>query len=151
MLGRWHSVPGTVVHGARRGRTIGFPTANISAPGGFLPPSGVYAGVLVVWSPDGLHAGKAWPAAANLGTNPTFQDQAGGAPPLSLEAHVIDQELGDGLYGLEVELSFVARLRDEQRFDGPAALVAQLRRDVAAARERIDPDALARVITPDAS
>lgn len=152
MLGRWHSVAGTVVHGQHRGRTIGFPTANIDAPGGFLPTAGVYAAVLAVWSPDGPHAGAIWPAAANLGTNPTFRASAEqGLPPLSLEAHVIDQDLGEQLYGLEVELSFVARLRDEQRFDGPAALVAQLERDVASARQHLDSAALTRVVMPVAS
>lgn len=147
MLGRWHSVAGTVVHGARRGRTIGFPTANVSAPGAFLPPAGVYAAILSVWSPEGPLAGAVWPAAANLGTNPTFRKEGTDAP-LSLEAHVIDEDLGEGLYDLEVEVSFVARLRDEQRFDGPAALVDQLERDVEAARQRLDPTALARVVPP---
>ncbi|MEX1361748.1 MAG: riboflavin biosynthesis protein RibF [Nannocystaceae bacterium] len=149
MLGRWHSAAGTVVHGAHRGRTIGVPTANIQTEGGLMPPAGVYAGVLAVWGPAGPLQGKVWGAAANLGRNPTFQPQHPDEEiPLSLEAHVIDERLGEQLYGLEVELSFVARLRDEQRFDGPDALLAQLRRDVAAARERIDATALARVITP---
>jgi riboflavin kinase/FMN adenylyltransferase len=61
---------------------------------------------------------------------------------------VLDQDLGEQLYGLEVELSFVARLRDEQRFDGPAALVEQIRRDVEAARAHLSPRALAFAITP---
>jgi riboflavin kinase/FMN adenylyltransferase len=169
MLGRWHAVAGTVVEGAKRGRTLGFPTANIHAPDGFLPAPGVYAGVLAVWSEHGPYAGLAWPAVANLGRNPTFHagsagghagaagghaGSAGGngaaaAMPLRLEAHALDVQLGEGLYGLPVELSFVARLRDEQRFDGPAALVEQIRRDVEAARARLGPEALAFAITPD--
>lgn len=152
MLGRWHAVAGTVVAGDHRGRTLGFPTANIHAPDGFLPALGVYAGVLAVWSEHGPLAGASWPAVANLGRNPTFQKNAGHegthAMPLQLEAHVLDQDLGDGLYGQSVELSFVARLRDEQRFDGPAALVEQIHRDVAAARAALTPAALARAITP---
>lgn len=147
MLGRWHSVAGTVVAGAKRGRTIGFPTANIEAPSGFLPAPGVYAGVLVVWSKTGPCASQAWPAVANLGRNPTF-DGSGAA--LRLEAHAIDQALGEQLYGLEVELSFVARLRDEQRFAGPSALVEQIRRDVDAARPHLTPRALAFATTPPA-
>lgn len=147
MLGRWHAVAGVVVPGAKRGRTIGVPTANIHAPDAFLPASGVYAGVLAVWSESGPCAGKAWPAVANLGHNPTFETEGGGMPH-RLEAHVLDQDLGEQLYGLEVELSFVARLRDEQRFDGPAALVEQIRRDVEAARARLTPAALAHAITP---
>jgi riboflavin kinase/FMN adenylyltransferase len=145
MLGRWHAVAGTVVAGHKRGRTIGFPTANIDAPDGFLPAPGVYAGVLAVWSETGPYAGRAWPAVANLGSNPTFEP---GAAAMRLEAHVLDQALGEALYGLPVELSFVARLRDELRFDGPAALVEQIRRDVEAARALLTPRALALAITP---
>jgi riboflavin kinase/FMN adenylyltransferase len=147
MLGRWHAVAGTVVTGAQRGRTIGFPTANIHAPDGFLPAPGVYAGVLAVWSETGPCAGRVWPAVANLGTNPTFV-AGGGAMPLRLEAHALDVRLGEQLYGLSVELSFVARLRDEQRFEGPAALIEQIHRDVEAARARLGPQALAFAITP---
>ncbi|MCA9707766.1 MAG: riboflavin biosynthesis protein RibF [Myxococcales bacterium] len=153
MLGRWHSVAGVVVQGARRGRTIGFPTANIHAPDGFLPAPGVYAGALAVWSPSGPHAGQVWPAVANLGRNPTFAKGASvagsDAVPLQLEAHVLDQDLGESLYALDVEFSFVARLRGEQRFDGPAALVAQIGRDVAAARPLLA-SALPGVVPPPA-
>lgn len=149
MLGRWHSVAGSVIQGAKRGRTIGFPTANIHAPDAFLPAPGVYAGALTVWSPNSPHAGRVWPAVANLGRNPTFVDGADGpeAMPLSLEAHVLDQDLGEQLYDLDVEFSFVARLRGEQRFDGPAALVEQIHRDVRAARPALA-SALSRVVAP---
>jgi riboflavin kinase/FMN adenylyltransferase len=146
MLGRWHAVAGTVVTGDRRGRTLGFPTANIDAPDAFMPAPGVYAAVLAVWSPEGPCARMAWPAVANLGKSPTFD--ARGEPVLRLEAHVLDQALGEQLYGLPVELSFVARLRDEQRFAGPAALVEQIHRDVEAARAHLGPAALAHAITP---
>lgn len=148
MLGRWHAVAGTVVEGAKRGRMLGFPTANIHAPEGFLPAPGVYAAVLAVWSQHGPHAGKVWPAVANLGTNPTFVAGSAGSMPLRLEAHALDVQLGEALYGLEVELSFVARLRDEQRFAGPAALVEQIRRDVEAARTNLGPHSLAFAIIP---
>lgn len=154
MLGRWHAVAGTVVEGAKRGRMLGFPTANIHAPAGFLPAPGVYAAVLAVWSEHGPHAGRVWPAVANLGTNPTFHAEAGSsagagdAMPLRLEAHALDVEVGEALYGLPVELSFVARLREEQRFAGPAALVEQIRRDVEAARAHLGPQSLAFAIAP---
>ncbi len=149
MLGRWHSVAGTVVSGAKRGRTIGFPTANIAAPDAAMPPPGVYATVLAVWNDQGPCAGAVWPSVTNLGQNPTFSpEQPGVALPFSLEAHVLDEDLGEQLYGRDVELSFVARLRDEQRFDGPAALVAQIERDIVAARPRLGPDALANIIAP---
>lgn len=146
MLGRWHSVTGSVVRGAQRGRTIGFPTANVGNPAALLPPAGVYAAHLSVWSEGSPHAGAVWPAAVNLGTNPTFVGD--GEAPLSLEAHVIDHDLGETLYGAEVEVHFVARLRDEQRFDGPDALVAQLSRDVDQCRARLGPSTAARVVGP---
>ncbi len=152
MLGRWHAVAGTVVRGAQRGRTIGFPTANIEAPGALWPAPGVYAGALAVWSPDselgpGPGEGALWPAVANLGHNPTFAGSDPQKAPLRLEVHVLDQDLGEQLYDLQVEFSFVARLRAEQRFDGPQALLEQIQRDVAAARPLLD-GALDRAITP---
>lgn len=106
---------GTVVQGDQRGRTIGFPTANlVPEPDAAVPARGVYAGLA-----DGA------PAAINVGFRPTF---AGAAPGLLIEVHVLDYS-GD-LYGQQMRVHFVRRLRDERRFDGPAALVAQLERDV---------------------
>ncbi len=147
MLGRWHAVSGTVVDGAKRGRTIGFPTANVQPDGGMLPADGVYAAYLSVWSPDAPDHGRVWPAAANLGTNPTFTGDDPAAAR-TLEVYAIDVDLGERLYGVQVEVAFVARLRAEQRFDGPDALVAQIRDDVEAAREHLDDDARALVLAP---
>jgi riboflavin kinase / FMN adenylyltransferase len=110
---------GTVVAGDRRGRTIGFPTANIvPSEGQECPPPGVYAALA-----DGR------PAAVNIGVRPTF---AGATPGLVVEIHLIDFT-GD-LYGHQLTLQFIKRLRGERRFDGAEALVAQIRRDVADAR-----------------
>jgi riboflavin kinase/FMN adenylyltransferase len=147
MLGRWHAVSGTVVRGHQRGRTIGFPTANVVPDPGLLPPNGVYAAFVSVWSPDAPDFRSVLPAVANLGTNPTFS--AGeSAPPRTLEVHALDVDLGERLYGVDVEVAFVARLRDERRFDGPAALVEQIQRDVAAARLHFGDEARARVLVP---
>jgi riboflavin kinase / FMN adenylyltransferase len=119
-LGRPHVVTGTVVPGDGRGRTIGVPTANLDVAGGVLVPGdGVYAGHLEL---DGTR----YDAAINVGVRPTFT--AG----RSVEAHVLDAELD--LYGREVAVSFLHRLRGEQRFDGPETLVAQIRADLEAAR-----------------
>lgn len=131
MLGRPYSVEGEVVSGARRGRTIGWPTANIAASNPLLPPGGVYAGALAVVSPGPLH-GELWPAVMNLGTNPTFTP--GPDAPRTLEVHALGVDLGDALYGLTVEVAFAARLRDELRFASAAELTDQISRDVAAAR-----------------
>ncbi len=124
LLGRRWDVDGVVVHGAKRGREIGVPTANI-APTSDLPVTpGIYA---VTLSVDG---GPPLPAVASLGTNPTFVE--GGR--LVLEVHVLDWD-GD-LYDRRVRTTFVAWLRPEQKFDSVDALIVQIRRDIADARPR---------------
>ena len=122
LLGRAPEVEGVVVRGRARGRTIGFPTANVEPRTQVLPAPGVYAG----WAelPDGALVR----AAINVGTNPTFTDERA----VHIEAHLLDWS-GD-LYGEHIRLRFEARLRDERRFDGKDALVAQLHDDVAATR-----------------
>jgi riboflavin kinase / FMN adenylyltransferase len=121
LLARRWDVDGIVGHGAKRGRTIGVPTANITPHGDLPIAGGIYAVQLRV---DGTDL----PAVASLGTNPTFVE----AGPATLEVHVLDWQ-GD-LYDREVRTTFVARLRDEAKFDGVDALVAQIRADIAAAR-----------------
>ncbi|MBX7079833.1 MAG: riboflavin biosynthesis protein RibF [Nannocystaceae bacterium] len=131
MLGRPHAALGRVVHGDRRGRTIGVPTANLAVRDAMLPAPGVYAGWLSAWDAAGLpELAQPVAAVANLGTNPTFA----GARALRLEAHALDLDLGERLYDRELVMWFGTRLRDEQRFDGVAALVQQLHADLAAAR-----------------
>jgi riboflavin kinase / FMN adenylyltransferase len=122
LLGRRWDVDGVVVHGAKRGRAIGVPTANISPASDLPVAAGIYAVTLSV------EGGPELPAVASLGTNPTFVD--GGR--LVLEVHVLDWE-GD-LYDRRVRTTFVARLRPEQKFDSVDSLIAQIRRDIAAAR-----------------
>jgi riboflavin kinase/FMN adenylyltransferase len=126
-LGRPFEVRGIVEHGDARGRTIGFPTANVAVAGDIILPSdGVYAGWYV--RGDGSD-GTLHPSAINVGRRPTFYDENG---LLLVEAHLIDFD-GD-LYGEKAAVRFVTRLRDEQRFSGIDALAAQLRSDVDAAR-----------------
>ena len=122
MLGRPWDVDGVVVHGAERGRAIGVPTANITPEVELAIAPGIYAVTL------GVDGGPAMPAVASLGTNPTFVD----AGRLVLEVHVLDWS-GD-LYDRRVRTTFVARLRDELKFDSVEALVAQIQRDIAGAR-----------------
>jgi riboflavin kinase/FMN adenylyltransferase len=121
LLGRAFFVDGSVVRGEGRGRTIGVPTANVATVNETLPRPGVYA--CRVRTPDAADR----PAVANLGRRPTFD---GGTT--TLEAHLLDFD-GD-LYGAPVRVAFLERLRDERRFDGPEALVAQIAADVAEAR-----------------
>jgi riboflavin kinase/FMN adenylyltransferase len=125
MLGRPHEVRGKVDRGDRRGRELGFPTANVAVPDGMcLPADGIYAG----WH---LRAdGSRHPAAISLGRRPTFYDDQ---PYSLLESHLLGFD-GD-LYGEEARVQFVARLRGEQRFESVDALVTQIGADVARARE----------------
>lgn len=122
LLGRYHFVRGVVVKGRQRGRTIGFPTANVAAQTELVPPPGVYA---VQLRRDGDATAIA--GIANLGFRPTFAEQ-----DFSLEVHLFDFD--EDLYGERVCVDFVDRVRDELRFDGPEALVTRIRADVAHVR-----------------
>jgi riboflavin kinase/FMN adenylyltransferase len=128
MLGRAYTVRGEIVKGEQRGRSLGFPTANLAPENEVLPAPGVYAGRarFLDDASRALHA-----AVTNVGTRPTF-DAPGG---VVAEAHLIDFE-GD-VYGRRVELSFESHLRAEQRFDGVDALRRQIGADVDAARRRL--------------
>ena len=124
MLGRRYSVIGPVVAGAKLGRQLGFPTANVHTGNLQLPPDGVWA----------VHAidstGHSWPAAANLGTRPTVDGSK-----RVLEVHLLDFS-GD-LYDSPLEVVFETQLRKERKFDGLESLGAQICADVQAAREAL--------------
>ncbi|MBT8496095.1 MAG: bifunctional riboflavin kinase/FAD synthetase [Deltaproteobacteria bacterium] len=126
LLGRPHEAQGVVIRGAGRGRTIGIPTANIAPGPELLPPAGVYA--VRVERPAG-EPSASLPGAANLGVNPTFQDDG----RLSLEVHILDFD--EDLYGQPLRIEFIERLRGEKRFSGPDQLIAQIHQDIAKARE----------------
>ena len=121
LLGRWYRLPGTVAPGDARGRTLGFPTANVvSDERRCVPASGVYA----TW----LYAQGQWlPAATSIGTRPTFAGRA-----TTVEAFVLDFD-GD-LYDAAVALDFVARLREERAYPDADALITQMHADVDAVR-----------------
>jgi riboflavin kinase/FMN adenylyltransferase len=124
ILGRPHEVRGVVEPGDRRGRELGYPTANVAVPDRIcLPADGVYAGTYV-----DAH-GEERPAAISLGRRPTFYEDSG---LRLLEAYVLDFD-GD-LYGQRAAVRFRARLRGQHRFDSVDELVAQMARDVAEAR-----------------
>ncbi|NDJ34828.1 MAG: bifunctional riboflavin kinase/FAD synthetase [Chloroflexi bacterium] len=123
LLGRPYRLPGTVVEGAKRGRTIGFPTANLDiSEERAVPARGVYAAQ--AHTPDGTY-----PAMVNIGLRPTFGDTV----VTSVEAFLMDYS-GD-LYGETLTLDFVARIRNEMKFSGVEALIAQIQQDVARGRE----------------
>lgn len=130
LLGRPTSVWGEVVHGLKRGRELGYPTANLSPSlEGFVPADGVYAGWLVDEAP-GLRSGIRYPAAISVGTNPTFDD----VTTRQVEAYVLD-ETGLDLYGHEVEVQFVRRVRGMIAFDSVAALKDRMAEDVDEVRD----------------
>jgi riboflavin kinase / FMN adenylyltransferase len=122
LLGRSHFLRGPVVHGRERGRTIGFPTANIQSRTELLPPDGVYATRIVL--PDGSAHGSI----TNIGMRPTFAE-----PERTVEAHIFD--FNRDIYDLEVKLEIIERIRPEKKFESGAALAAQIASDVKRARE----------------
>ncbi|WP_106816172.1 bifunctional riboflavin kinase/FAD synthetase [Microbacterium timonense] len=130
LLGRPHAVRGEVVHGLKRGRQLGFPTANLSASlEGFVPAEGVYAGWLI--DEGGQEAASEprssvrYPAAISVGTNPTFDD----VDVRQVEAYVLDETDLD-LYGHVVEIEFVSRIRGMVAFDDVDALIVQMTDDI---------------------
>ncbi len=123
MLGRSVSVLGTVVTGDKRGRDLGFPTANLDLHHEVRPPCGVYVGGARLEPTDALR-----PAVINVGRRPTFQ-------PLDedlVEVHILDFD--EDLYDKRIEVDFLARLRGERRFESAAALALQIESDVEAGR-----------------
>lgn len=122
LLGRSYNVTGEVIHGEKRGRDLGYPTANIEVPPGkLIPANGVYAG----WA--SLN-GERYMAATNVGISPTFMNKA-----VTVEAYLMDFERD--IYGEMLTITFEKYLRPEQRFDGLEALIEQMGRDVAVGRE----------------
>lgn len=128
-LARPHRVEGVVVRGHQRGRALGFPTANLETlPHVAIPADGVYAGFLICDSDR--YPGFRWPAAISIGTNPTFE----GSGERTVEAYALDRDDLD-LYGEHMAVDFTARVRDTLKFDSVEALVEEMHRDVARARE----------------
>ncbi len=126
-LGRPYQVQGTVVRGDGRGRTLGIPTANIHPMDQVvLPAQGVYA----CWAQVGQ---RCWFATVNIGNRPTFDTQ--GKTNLTIEAHLSDLVSQDDLYGEEMSLDFIKRLRGEMRFSTPEELVVQIQNDIQESRE----------------
>jgi len=120
LLGRFHSIVGEVVHGRAVGAALGFPTANLATPMNILPRNGVYACRMRVEN-------AIWPAVTNVGIRPSF-----GVLEHAVESFILDAHFD--LYGKSVELAFVQRLRDEQRFNSPEDLRLRIAQDVDLAR-----------------
>jgi len=129
LLGRDYPIIGKVVEGARRGQTLGFPTANIDISDGLYPKPGVYA-VKVEWRQRRLNG------LANVGTNPTFlTKQDGKGKPVSLEVHILN--FSRDIYGEEIQVNFVRRIRDEVRFEASSLLIEQIKKDIQWAHKNV--------------
>jgi riboflavin kinase/FMN adenylyltransferase len=118
MLGRAYALAAPVVRGDQVGRKIGFPTANLDVTGRAIPPNGVYAALA-------RHGEKTFPVALNIGTRPTLNANT---PQLRVEAHLLG--FSGELYGEELEITFVEKIRDELRFPNLDALKSQIARDI---------------------
>lgn len=126
LLGWTYTLSGTVIHGDKRGKKIGFPTANLKPehPHKAIPKDGVYAVRVHLKNNE-----KAWGGMMNIGSRPTFEGQN----ERILEVHLFDFD--DEIYGKTLQLQFAKRIRDEMKFDGVDELVAQLKRDEKTARK----------------
>lgn len=124
LLGRNYTLRGLVTHGHGRGTGLGFPTANLGNIETLLPGNGVYATIARA-------NGQAYKAVTNIGYNPTF-----GNDEISVESFLLEADVD--LYGKEMELEFIARLRAERKFASPAALVEQIGKDIARAKAIFD-------------
>jgi riboflavin kinase / FMN adenylyltransferase len=124
MLGRYHFISGAVVSGHRRGRNLGFPTANLASVTELLPGDGTYATILELQN-------HCWLSVSSVGRNPTF-----GEGSRTVEAFILD--FAEDIYGKAVKLSFVQRIREERMFAQIEDLVTQMREDVQTARAIFD-------------
>jgi riboflavin kinase / FMN adenylyltransferase len=132
ILGRPPSATGLVVHGDKRGRTLGVPTANVDVEAGTIfPGRGVYAARALV-------RGEWYRAAVNIGHNPTFQSREEPTTHVTVEAFLL--EFGGDIYDSEIRLDFLHKIRDERRFESVDALVVQMRLDIQAAGSLADPE-----------
>lgn len=123
LLGRGVSISGTVVKGSKRGKSLGFPTANIAYEEDILPPQGVYVVKVLLGK-------KEYPAIANIGTRPSFEKQI--SKP-HLEVYILD--FSKSIYGKHLEVEFLKKIRSEKRFSSPQHLIQQIQKDESFARK----------------
>lgn len=123
LLGRPVSISGLVVKGSDRGKSLGFPTANIAYEADLLPAQGVYVVKVLLGK-------KKYPAIANIGTRPSFEKQIS---QLHLEVHILD--FSKNIYGRHLEIEFLKKIRNEKKFPSPQALIRQIQKDASFARK----------------
>jgi riboflavin kinase/FMN adenylyltransferase len=129
LLGRDYPIIGKVVEGAKRGQTLGFPTANLEISDELYPKTGVYA-VEVIWHQQRFNG------LANVGLNPTFlPEQTRKGKPISFEVYILN--FNRDIYGEEIQVDFKRRIRDEVRFESPTHLINQIQKDIQWAQENV--------------
>ena len=129
LLGRDYPIVGKVVEGAKRGKTLGFPTANLEISDELYPKPGVFA-VEVEWGQQRLYG------VASVGTNPTFySEQEEKGKPVSLEVHILN--FNRNIYGEEIQVNFKRRIRDEVRFETSSLLIEQIKEDIQWAQQNV--------------
>jgi riboflavin kinase/FMN adenylyltransferase len=129
LLGRTYPIIGKVVEGSKRGHTLGFPTANLEISDELYPKKGVYA-VEILWNEQVFNG------LANVGLNPTFVPaRVSEEGPFSLEVYILN--FSQNIYGEEIQVNFIRRIRDEVRFESSSQLVEQIRKDVQWAQENV--------------
>ena len=129
LLGRDYPIIGKVVEGAKRGQTLGFPTANLEISDELYPKTGVYA-VEVMWHQQRFNG------LANVGLNPTFlPEQTRKGKPISFEVYILN--FNRDIYGEEIQVDFKRRIRDEVRFESPTHLINQIQKDIQWAQENV--------------
>jgi riboflavin kinase/FMN adenylyltransferase len=129
LLGRDYPMIGKVVEGAKRGKTLGFPTANLEISDELYPKAGVYA-VEVEWREQRLNG------LADVGSNPTFlSEQNGNGKLVSLEVYILN--FNRNIYGEEIQVNFKRRIRDEVRFKSSSLLIEQIKKDIQWAQENV--------------
>jgi riboflavin kinase/FMN adenylyltransferase len=129
LLGRDYFIVGNVVEGAKRGQTLGFPTANLEMSDELYPKAGVYA-VEVEWNQQRFNG------LANVGFNPTFlPEQSGEEKSISLEVYILN--FNRDIYGEEIQVHYKRRIRDEVRFNSPSQLIHQIQKDIQWAQENV--------------
>ena len=116
LLGRNYHISGKVIHGEKRGRLIGFPTTNLSTEWNFLPKNGVYVSKVVI-------SDKSYQSITNIGVRPTFN-----ANSLQIESHIFD--FNKNVYGKKIKIYFLARIRNEKKFETVEKLIENITKDV---------------------
>jgi riboflavin kinase/FMN adenylyltransferase len=134
LLGRFYSISGKVTHGLKRGKELGFPTANLMIPSEIvIPLIGVYTGFVTIFQEGKTQSSNRLSCVINIGHCPTFKEETS---EIKIEAHILDFPYRE-LYNANVKLEFVERLRNEEKFNSKEELIVQIKKDCEVGRKII--------------